>query len=257
MSTIKIKTEDKKIILKSLYFFADLFSINLSFFLSTLIFYGFSFEHYLDNLSGIIFVASVLLILLISIFQLYKLESKIEKRDLLIRIAVILAIFILSISSFNYLVPSYNYSWLFLFVFYLFTIIFIIVLRLFIFNIEQKLNGVLNIAVVGEVVEVKELISKIKSKPAAYNLTTVIVNKNDNDLAEDLNDNINTYFGFKWLEPTVARLEDVDILLLAYNELDDKLKARLFNLQTPSKTKIYILPQNYDPEFFDPELTKH
>lgn len=257
MSTIKIKTEDKKIILKSLYFFADLFSINLSFFLSTLTFYGFSFEHYLDNLSGIIFVASVLLILLISIFQLYKLESKIEKRDLLIRIAVILAIFILVISSFNYLVPTYNYSWLFLFAFYLITIIFIVVLRLFIFNIEQKLNTVLNIAVVGEVDEVKELISKIKSKPAEYNLTTVIVNKSDNDLANTLNNDITIYFGFKWLEPTVARLEDIDILLLAYNNLDDKLKARLFHLKTPAKTKIYIVPQNYDPEFFDPELTIH
>jgi len=76
LSTIKIKTEDKKIILKSLYFFADLFSINISFFLSTLIFYGFSFQHYLDNLSGIIFVASVLLILLISIFQLYDSTTK-------------------------------------------------------------------------------------------------------------------------------------------------------------------------------------
>jgi FlaA1/EpsC-like NDP-sugar epimerase len=256
LSTIKIKTEDKKIILKSLYFFADLFSINISFFLSTLIFYGFSFQHYLDNLSGIIFVASVLLILLISIFQLYKLENKIEKRDLLIRIAVILAIFILAISSFNYLVPSYNYSWPFLFVFYLFTIIFIVVLRLFIFNIEQKSNMVLNIAVVGEVGEVKELISKINSKPAEYNLTTVIVNKSDNDLAEKLTDDITIYFGFKWLEPTVARLEDIDILLLAYNELDDKLKARLFNLKTSSKTKVYILPKNFDPEFFDPELTK-
>jgi len=255
LSTIKIKTEDKKIIFKTLYFLADLFSVNISFFLSTLIFYKFSFQHYLDNLSRIIFVGSVLLIFLISIFQLYKLENKIKKRDLLIRIAVILAIFILAISSFNYLVPSYNYSWPFLFVFYLFTIIFLFVLRLLIFNIEQKLNRVLNIAVVGEVDEVKELISKIKLKPAEYNLTTVIVNKSDNDLTEKLTDDINIYFGFKWLEPTVARLEDIDILLLAYNELDDKLKARLFHLKTPAKTKIYILPQNYDPEFFDPELT--
>ena len=127
-------------------------------------------------------------------------------------------------------------------------------MRLFIFNIEQKINTVLNVAVIGGVGEVKELISKINSKPAEYNLTTVIVNKNDNDLAEDLNDNINTYFGFKWLEPTVARLEDIDILLLAYNNLNDKLKARLFNLQAPSKTRIYILPKNYDPNFFDPDL---
>jgi len=254
LSTIKIKAEDKKIILKSLYFFADLFSINISFFLSALIFYEFSFQYYLDNLNGIIFVALVLIILLINIFQLYKLENKIGKKDLLSRIAVILAIFIMVISSFNYLVPSYNYSWTFLFVFYLFTIIFIIILRLFIFNIEQKINRVLNIAVVGEVGEVKKLISKIKSKPSEYNLTTVVVNKSDNNLAEKLTDDITIYFGFKWLEPTVARLEDIDILLLAYNNLNDKMKARLFNLKSPFKTRVYILPEKYDPNFFDPEL---
>lgn len=219
-----------------------------------MIFYGFNFDYYLSNLSGIIFVSFVLIIVLASIFRLSELESKVEKHDLLIRIAVVLFIFILVISFFNFLIPSYNYSWSFLFVFYLFTITFIVSLRLFIFNIEQKSNTVLNIAVVGEVGEVKELISKINSKPAEYNLTTVIVNKSDNDLAEKLTDEITVYFGFKWLEPTVARLEDIDILLLAYNELDDKLKARLFNLKTSSKTKIYILPKNYDPNFFDPEL---
>jgi hypothetical protein len=84
----------------------------------------------------------------------------------------------------------------------------------------------------------------------------VIVNKSDNDLAEKLADDINIYFGFKWLESTVARLEDIDVLLLVYNELDDELKARIFNLKAPSETKIFILPESYDPNFFDPELTK-
>ena len=249
-----MRQSDKKLLFIILEFLADIISINISLWLSALVFYNFNFKRYFSNYNDLIIISSILIILLMSIFKLYKPELKAKRRDLLSRITAVLFIFVFLTSAFNLIVPAYNYSWSFLFVFYLFTIIFIIVLRLFIFNIEQKLNGVLNIAVVGEVGEVKELISKIKSKPAAYNLTTVIVNKNDNDLAEDLNDNINTYFGFKWLEPTVARLEDVDILLIAYNNLNGKMKARLFNLKASSKTKIYILPENYDPNFFDPEL---
>jgi predicted house-cleaning noncanonical NTP pyrophosphatase (MazG superfamily) len=111
-------------------------------------------------------------------------------------------------------------------------------------------------AVVGGTQEVKELIAKIQSKPDDYNLKTVIANEYEESLEQQLSDEVNTYFGFKWLEPTIDRLENTDILLIAYNNLEDKVKARLFNLKTSSKTKIYILPSNYDPNFFDPDLTR-
>ena len=84
----------------------------------------------------------------------------------------------------------------------------------------------------------------------------VIANKHDESLEQKLSDEVNTYFGFKWLEPTIDRLENTDILLIAYNNLEDKVKARLFNLKTSSKTKIYILPPSYDTNFFDPDLTR-
>jgi len=87
-------------------------------------------------------------------------------------------------------------------------------------------------------------------------LKTVIANKYEDSLEQQLSDDVDTYFGFKWLEPTLDRLENADILLIAYNNLDDKVRARLFNLKTSSKTKIYILPPNYDANFFDPDLTR-
>jgi FlaA1/EpsC-like NDP-sugar epimerase len=122
--------------------------------------------------------------------------------------------------------------------------------------LEKKSAAAKTIAVVGETQEVKELITKIQGKPDDYNLKTVIANKYEESLEQQLSDEVDTNFGFKWLEPTIDRLENTDILMIAYNNLEDKVKARLFNLKTSSKTKIYILPSNYNPNFFDPDLTR-
>jgi FlaA1/EpsC-like NDP-sugar epimerase len=171
------------------------------------------------------------------------------------RTAIALLIFFL-VSYFNLIISSYNYSWQLLLLFYLLTTFFAISSRLIIFRLEKKSAAAKTIAVVGGTQEVKELIAKIQSKPDNYNLKTVIANKHDESLEQKLSDEVNTYFGFKWLEPTIDRLENTDILLIAYNNLDDKVKARLFTLKTSSKTKIYILPPSYDTNFFDPDLTK-
>jgi FlaA1/EpsC-like NDP-sugar epimerase len=125
-----------------------------------------------------------------------------------------------------------------------------------IFGLEKNSAAAKTVAVVGGTQEVKELITKIQAKPDDYNLKTVIVNKHDENLEQQLSDEVNTYFGFKWLEPTIDRLENTDILLIAYNNLEDKVKARLFNLKSSPGTKIYILPADYDPNFFDPDLTR-
>lgn len=125
-----------------------------------------------------------------------------------------------------------------------------------ILRLEKRSAAAKTMAVVGETQEIKEIIAKIKAKQDDYNLKTVIANNYDENLEQQLSDEINTYFGFKWLEPTIDRLENTDILLIAYNNLDDRIKARLFNLKSSSGTRIYILPAVYDPNFFDPDLTR-
>jgi precorrin-6x reductase len=85
--------------------------------------------------------------------------------------------------------------------------------RLIIFRLEKKSAAARNIAVVGGTQEVKELITKIQAKPDEYNLKSVIINKYDENLDHQLSDEVDTNFGFKWLEPTIDRLENADILL--------------------------------------------
>jgi len=140
--------------------------------------------------------------------------------------------------------------------FYLLTTFLAISSRLIILRLEKKSATARNIAVVGGTQEIKELITKIQAKSNDYNLKTIIVNKHDKNLEQQLSNEVDTYFGFKWLEPTIDRLESTDILLIAYNNLEDKVKARLFNLKSSPGTKIYILPTSYDPNFFDPDLTR-
>jgi len=217
--------------------------------------YDFTFKEYFNSYSELIIIYSVLVVVLIKIFNLYQ-SNNIERTDLLSRIASVLFILFFLGSSFNLIVPSYNYSWPLLLLFYLLTTIFIISSRLIIFKLEKNSAAAKTMAIVGGTQEVKELIAKIKAKPDEYNLKTVIANKHDESLEQKLSDEVNTYFGFKWLEPTIDRLENTDILLIAYNNLEDKVKARLFNLKTSSKTKIYILPPSYDTNFFDPDLTR-
>jgi len=251
-----MQPEDKKMFLKIVKFFIDLISINLALFISGTIFFDWSLETYFNNYSELIFISSVLIISLVSAFKLYALDKKLEKRDLLNSLAAVLIIFSVLISFFNLIVPSYNYSWSFLFLFYLFSAVFIISARLVIFRREQKISVSKNIAVVGGSEEVKKLISRIQSKSDEYNLKTVIVNKHNKDLEQQIIDAADIYFGFKWLEPTVDRLENIDVLIVAYNNLEDKIKARLFNLKSSPGTRIYILPAVYDPNFFDPDLTR-
>jgi hypothetical protein len=108
-----------------------------------------------------------------------------------------------------------------------------------ILRLEKKSAKPKIITVVGGTQEVKELITKIQSKPDDYNLNTVITNKHDEHLEQQLSNEVDTYFGFKWLEPTIDRLENTDVLLIAYNNLDDRIKARLFNLKSSPGTRIY------------------
>jgi FlaA1/EpsC-like NDP-sugar epimerase len=216
--------------------------------------HDFTLKEYFKSFNELIILSSVLIAAIMSIFKLYEVEIP-ERKDLFSRTAIALLIFFL-VSYFNLVISSYNYSWQLLLLFYLLTTFFALLSRLIIFRLEKKSAATKNIAVVGGNQEVKELIAKIQSKPNDYNLKTVIVNKHDESLEQKLADEVNTYFGFKWLEPTIDRLENIDILLIAYNNLDDKVKARLFTLKTSSKTKIYILPPSYDTNFFDPDLTK-
>ena len=239
-------------------FIADIFSVNLSLFFATLFLYDFTIGEYFNSFSKLIIIISVLTAILMSIFKLYNLndEKNVEITDLFSRIVTVLFILFFLVSSFNFIIPSYDYDWPLLILFYLLTAVILISFRLIIFRLEKKSATAKTIAVVGGTQEVEKLIAKIQSKPDDYNLKSVIANKHDESLEQKLSDEVNTYFGFKWLEPTINRLENTDILLIAYNNLDNKVKARLFNLKTSSKTKIYILPSNYDPNFFDPDLTR-
>jgi len=253
-----MQQENQKMLYLILKFIADIFSVNLSLFLSSLILYNFTIEEYFNIFNELIIIISMLTVVLMSIFKLYhsKDAKNVEIIDLFSRIVTVLFIIFFLISFFNLIVPSYDYDWPLLILFYILTAVIVISFRLIIFRLEKKSAAAKNIAVVGGTQEVKELIAKIQSKPDDYSLKTVIANKHDESLEQKLSDEINTYFGFKWLEPTIDRLENTDILLIAYNNLDDKVKARLFNLKTSSKTKIYILPQSYDTNFFDPDLTR-
>jgi FlaA1/EpsC-like NDP-sugar epimerase len=253
-----MQQEKQKVLYLVLKFIADIFSVNLALFLATLFLYDFSLEEYLNIFSELIIIISMLTAVLMSIFKLYQSKNSIdvEITDLFSRIVTVLFILFFLVSSFNFIVPSYNYDWPLLILFYLLTAVIVISFRLMIFRLEKKSAASKTIAVVGGTQEVKELITKIQAKPDDYNLKTVIVNNHEESLEQQLSDDVDTYFGFKWLEPTIDRLENTDILLIAYNNLDDKVKARLFTLKTSSKTKIYILPSNYDPNFFDPDLTR-
>jgi len=244
----------KKIFYVGLKLISDLFSVNLPLVLAALFIYDFTLKEYFKSFNELIILSSVLIAAIMSIFKLYDLEIH-ERKDFFSRTAIALLIFF-SVSYFNLVISSYNYSWQLLFSFYLLTTFFAVSSRLIIFRLEKKSAAAKNIAVVGGIHEVKELITKIQAKPDDYNLKKVIINKYEDSLEQQLSDEVDTYFGFKWLEPTVDRLENTDILLIAYNNLEDKVKARLFNLKTSSKTKIYILPSNYDPNFFDPDLTR-
>jgi len=244
----------KKIFYVGLKLISDLFSVNLPLVLAALFIYDFTIKEYFKSFNELIILSSVLIAAIMSIFKLYDVDIP-EKKDLFSRTAIALLIFF-SVIYFNLVISSYNYSWQLLFLFYLLTIFFAISSRLIISRLEKKSAAVKTIAVVGGTQEVKELITKIQAKLDDYNLRTVIANKHDENLEQQLSNEVNTYFGFKWLEPTIDRLENTDILLIAYNNLEDKFKARLFNLKTSSKTKIYILPSNYDPNFFDPDLTR-
>jgi len=253
-----MQQENKKVLYTVLKFIADIFSVNLSLFFATLFLYDFTIGEYFNSFSKLIIIISVLTAVLMIIFKLYQPKNTIdvEKIDFLSRIAAVLFILFFLVSSFNFIVPSYDYDWPLLILFYLLTAFIIISFRLIIFRLEKKSAVAKNITVVGGTQEVKELIAKIQSKPDDYNLKTVITNKHDESLEQKISDEVNTYFGFKWLEPTIDRLENIDILLIAYNNLDDEVKARLFTLKTSSKTKIYILPPSYDTNFFDPDLTR-
>jgi FlaA1/EpsC-like NDP-sugar epimerase len=222
--------------------------------LAALFIYDFTLKEYFKSFNELIILYSVLISAITSIFKLYDVEIH-ERKDLFSRTAIALLIFF-SVSYFNLVISSYNYSWQLLFLFYLPTTFFAISFRLMIFRLEKKSAVAKNIAVVGGIQKVKKLITKIQSKPDDYNLKTVIANKYEERLNQKLSVEVNTYFGFKWLETTIDRLENTDILLIAYNNLDDKVKARLFTLKTSSKTKIYILPPSYDTNFFDPDLTR-
>jgi len=255
-----MQQENQKFFYLVLKFIADVFSVNLSLFIASLILYDFNLEEYFNVFSELIIIISMLTAVLMSIFKLYhsKDAKNVEIIDLFSRIVTVLFIIFFLISFFNLIVPSYNYSWPLLILLYILTAVIVISFRLIIFSFEMKSAAAQSIAVVGGTQEVKELIAKIQSKPDDYNLKTVIANEYEESLEQQLSDEVNTYFGFKWLEPTptIDRLENTDILLIAYNNLEDKVKARLFNLKTSSKTKIYILPSNYDPNFFDPDLTR-
>ena len=253
-----MQQENKKVLYTVLKFIADIFSVNLSLFLATLFLYDFTIGEYFNSFSKLIIIISVLTAVLMSIFKLYQSKNKIDfkKIDFLSRIATVLFILFFLVSSFNFIVPSYDYGWPLLILFYLLTAVIIISFRLIIFRLEKKSATAKTIAVVGGIQEIKELITKIQVKPDDYNLKAVIVNKYEESLEQQLSDGIDTYFGYKWLEPTIDRLENTDILLIAYNNLDDIIKARLFNLKSSPGTKIYILPSNYDPNFFDPDLTR-
>jgi len=244
----------KKIFYVGLKLISDLFSVNLPLVLAALFIYDFTLKEFFKSFNELIILSSVLIAAIMSIFKLYEVEIP-EIKDLFSRTAIALLIFFL-VSYFNLVISSYNYSWQLLFLFYLLTTFFAISSRLIIFRLEIKSAAAKTIAVVGGTQKVKELIAKIQSKPDDYNLKTVIANKYEDSLEQQLSDDVDTYFGFKWLEPTLDRLENADILLIAYNNLDDKVRARLFNLKTSSKTKIYILPPNYDANFFDPDLTR-
>lgn len=244
----------KKIFYVGLKLISDLFSVNLPLVLVALFIYDFTLKEYFKSFNELIILSSVLIAAIMSIFKLYDVEIP-ERKDLFSRTAIALLIFFL-VSYFNLVISSYNYSWQLLLLFYLLTTFLAISSRLIIFRLEKKSAVAKNIAVVGGIQEVKELIAKIQSKPDDYNLKTVIVNKHDENLEQQLSNGVNTYFGFKWLEPTIDRLENIDILLIAYNNLDDKVKARLFTLKISSKTKIYILSPSYDTNFFDSDLTR-
>lgn len=215
--------------------------------------YDFTLREYLKNFTEVIILSSVLIAAIMSIFKLYEIEI-LERKDLLSRTTTALLIFFL-VSSFTLVLSSYNYSWPPLASLYILIAVFIISSRLIILRLEKKFAEPKTMTVIGGIHEAKELITKIKSKPDNYNLKTVIVNKHDEYLEQQLSNEVDTYFGFRWVEPTIDRLENTDILLIAYNNLDDEVKARLFNLKTSSQTKVYILPPDYDPNFFDPDLT--
>jgi len=244
----------KKIFYLGLKLVSDLFSVNLPLFLAALFIYDFTLKEYFKSFNELIILSSVLIAAIMSIFKLYEIEI-LERRDLLSRTTIALFIFFL-VSYFNLVISSYNYSWQLLFSFYLLTTFFAVSSRFIIFRLEKKSAAAKTIAVVGGTQEVKELITKIQAKPDDYNLKTVIASEYEESLEQQLSNEIDTYFGFKWLEPTIDRLENTDILLIAYNNLDDKVKARLFTLKTSSKTKIYILPSSYDKNFFDSDLTR-
>ncbi|SDD18687.1 hypothetical protein [Halanaerobium congolense] len=253
-----MQQENKKVLYTVLKFIADIFSVNLSLFLATLFLYDFTIGEYFNSFSKLIIIISMLTAILMIIFKLYQSKKAIdiERIDLLSRIVTVLFVLFFLVSSFNFIVPSYDYDWPLLILFYVLTAVIVISFRLIIFRLEKKSAAAKTIAIVGGTQEVNELITKIQVKPDVYYLKTVIANKHDESLEQQLSDDVDTYFGFKWLEPTIDRLESTDILLIAYNNLEDKVKARLFNLKTSSKTKIYILPSNYDPNFFDPDLTR-
>jgi FlaA1/EpsC-like NDP-sugar epimerase len=182
----------KKIFYLGLKLISDIFSVNLPLVLAALFIYDFTLKEYFKSFDELIILSSVMIAAIMSIFKLYDVEIP-ERKDLFSRTAIALLIFF-SVGYFNIVISSYNYSWQLLFSFYLLTTFLAISSRLIIFRLEKKSAAAKTIAVVGGTQEVKELIAKIQSKPDDYNLKTVIANKHEESLDQQLSNEIDTYF---------------------------------------------------------------
>ena len=99
----------KKIFYVGLKLISDLFSVNLPLVLAALFIYDFTLKEYFKSFNELIILSSVLIAAIMSIFKLYEVEIP-ERKDLFSRTAIALLIFF-SVSYFNLVISSYNYSW--------------------------------------------------------------------------------------------------------------------------------------------------
>ena len=116
-----MQQENQKFFYLVLKFIADVFSVNLSLFIASLILYDFSLEEYFNIFSELMIIISMLTAVLMSIYKLYhsKDAKNVEKTDLLSRVVTVLFILFFLVSSFNFIVSSYDYYWPLLILFYL------------------------------------------------------------------------------------------------------------------------------------------
>ncbi|MFW6311541.1 MAG: hypothetical protein ACOC1K_04825, partial [Nanoarchaeota archaeon] len=232
---------DKKILITLTKGIGDIITVNFSFFMGFIIIMGFYPFEYFSVYKELIIFISILSVLLMNIFEIYSFseDEDVRYKDIKISVFWVSLIIIIFIVFFN-LIPVFNYNWFFLITSFILMILFLLSWHYIIFKFEKKIMKPKKTVIVGEINQVKEFIKKINSRKNKFNLIAVIVDEYDISLEEKLDgDNIITYYGLRWVETTLDKLEP-ELVFLALDNLADKVKNRLYNIDLEADPEIYL-----------------